>query len=248
MAGIQFFYTFEPHFNSTTDNVTEHIKFDVLEFHLEEGLNRPFTLDIELISSDANIDFDALIDKPAAFTIWQGDTPVRRIHGLISDITLGKSGHRYTRYRVLVEPSLSRTRIVSDWRIFQQTPANDILSAVLKANRIDNFEVNTQQKHIAREYCIQPGVLDFDFIQRLIAEEGFVYRIDAQDSAHRLLLTDTIQTFGSVQHNRNGTPATQKDGEGNRCRIGTQQPEQPTFSRNAPLSAVFLDSGLYLPA
>ncbi|MGL4668106.1 MAG: contractile injection system protein, VgrG/Pvc8 family, partial [Saezia sp.] len=153
------------------DNSSLPIQLDVLSFTLEEGLNRPFVLDVELVSFDSAIDFNAIIDKPALLTIYQGGVKVRLIQGLVSDFEQGKTGHRRTFYRARIEPSLARLSLTSDWRIFQQTPANDILSSVLKANRIDNFEINSQQEHVAREYLVQPGVLDSDFIDRLAAQE-----------------------------------------------------------------------------
>ena len=196
-SSIKFSYIFEVSHNDSEDN-TSPIQLDVLSFTLEENLNTPFLLEVELVSFDPAIDFNAVIDKPVLFTIYQSGVPVRHVHGLISDFEQGVSGHRRTHYRAVVEPSLSRTRLSSDWRIFQQTPVQDILSSVFKANRIDNFEINAQLEHAAREYSVQPGTLDFDFIQFLGAEEGFVYRIDSTENTHRLLLTDIIQTFGAM--------------------------------------------------
>ncbi|MGL4668293.1 MAG: contractile injection system protein, VgrG/Pvc8 family, partial [Saezia sp.] len=113
------------------ENNTLPIQLDVLSFTLEEGLNRPFVLDVELVSFDPAIDFASVIDKPALLTIYQGGVKVRLIQGLVSDFEQGKSGHRRTHYRAIVEPSLARLNLTSDWRIFQQTPANEILSSVL---------------------------------------------------------------------------------------------------------------------
>ena len=195
MAQTDLRFTFEV----TQDNEenSSPIQLDVISFELEEALNETFCLELELSSFNDSLPFDQILDNPALFTIHQGGVPVRYIHGLVSHFEQGKTGARRTRYRAVVEPSLARLGLVSDWRIFQQTPVQEILSAVFKANRIDNFEINAQLEHVAREYCVQPGVLDFDFIQYLAAEEGFVYRIDSTQNNHRLLLTDIVQTFGA---------------------------------------------------
>ena len=209
MAQTDIRFTFEVFPASAQDD--EEVlppQLDVLSFELQEALNTPFKLELELSSFDSAINFDAIIDKPALFTIYQGGIPVRYIHGLISHFEQGKTGARRTRYRALVEPSLARLNLTSDWRIFQQTPVQDILSCVLKANRIDNFEINSQLEHIAREYVLQPGVLDAQFLDRIAAQEGYVYRIASSADTHRLIFTDRVQTFGSVQTNLDGTPAT----------------------------------------
>ena len=97
-------YTFEP---------SGGADFEVIEFTLDEGLSKPFTLMLQLASFDAELDFGTLLDKPALLTIWRGDTPVRYVHGLISSLTQGDTGFRRTRYSAVIEPALARTRLCS---------------------------------------------------------------------------------------------------------------------------------------
>ncbi|MGE8348824.1 contractile injection system protein, VgrG/Pvc8 family, partial [Pseudomonas helleri] len=66
-------------FSSTAD-----IAFEVVSFELSEGISELFCLNVELISESANADFATLLDKPATLTLFQGDQPVRYVHGLIS--------------------------------------------------------------------------------------------------------------------------------------------------------------------
>jgi len=193
---------------------TSPIQLDVLSFRMEEGLNAPYVLDVELVSFDSAIDFDAVIDQPATLTIYQSDVAVRHVHGLVSHFEQGKTGHRRTHYRAIVEPSLARLNLTSDWRVFQQQNASDVISSVLKANQIDNFEINSNLEHVIREYLVQNGVLDSLFIDRLAAQEGYVYRIGSSEGSHRLLFTDVIQTLGSITKNRDGRESTSKDPEG----------------------------------
>ena len=217
MAQSEIRFTFELAQTGEEESASENpspLQLDVISFELREALNTPFQLELELSSFDSSIDFSKVIDKPAVFTIHQGGVPIRYIHGLVSHFEQAKTGARRTRYRALILPSLSRANLCSDWRVFQAQPAQDILSAVLKANRIDNFEINTQMEHIPREYVLQPGVLDLAFINRIAAQEAYVYRVASSADTHRLLFTDRVQTFGSIQTNRDGTPATAKGEQG----------------------------------
>ncbi|RUS67396.1 Actin cross-linking toxin VgrG1 [Saezia sanguinis] len=190
-------FSFEAGKNNEESETTP-ITFDVVEFKLEEALNEPFVLEIELLSSDANINFDKLLDQPALFTIWQGGTAVRYVRGLISNFSQRETGFRRTRYHAVVEPMLSRTRLYSDWEIFQQQSVPEIVGKVLKADRVDNYILNAQQPHLSREFCVQADETDLQFIQRLLAEESFVYRFEHGEQNHQLLITDVIQTFGSL--------------------------------------------------
>lgn len=190
-------FSFEPACNNS-DDAQEHVAFDVVEFKLTEALNEPFVLEVELLSSDADVDFSKLLDQPTLFTIWQGQTAVRHVHGLISDFVQKDTGFRRTRYQAVVEPVLARTRLYSDWEIFQQQSVPEIVGEVLRADHVDNYSLNAQQPHLQREFCMQADETDFQFIQRLLAEEAFVYRFEHSEQNHQLLITDVIQTFGAL--------------------------------------------------
>ncbi|CAK7053855.1 MAG: Actin cross-linking toxin VgrG1 [Bacteroides rodentium] len=184
--------------NEDEDDEVTPIAFDVVEFKLTEALNEPFVLEVGLLSTDADIDFSKLLDQPVLFTIWQGGTAVRHVHGLVSKFWQEDTGFRRTRYRAVVEPQLARTRLYSDWRIYQQKAVPEIISEVFKADNVINYDLQQQQTHLTREYCVQTDETDFAYIQRLLAEEGFVYRFAHSEQGHQLILTDIIQTFGSL--------------------------------------------------
>lgn len=197
MAQTDLRFTFEPACNASDDEST-HVAFDVLEFQLTESLNTSFVLEIDLLSHDAEIDFGKLLDQGALLTIWNGTTPVRRVHGLVSHFAQQDTGFRRTRYHAIIEPALSRENLNSDWRIFQQKTVPEILSEVFKAGKLVNFEIQQQRIHLQREYCVQADETTLQFIQRQIAEEGFVYRFAHTEQGHQLILTDVIQTFGAI--------------------------------------------------
>lgn len=189
MAQTDLHFSFEP---------ASGVAFDVIEFHLVEALNEPYQLEVELISSDPAVDFGKLLDQPALFTIWRGAVPVRRVHGIVSDFSQSNTGFRRTRYHAVMEPQLARTQLCSDWRIFQQQSIPEILAWVFKENRLTDYGVYQQQTHLQREYCVQADETDFDFIQRLVAEEGFVYGFRHSEQGHQMVLTDVIQTLGAI--------------------------------------------------
>ena len=211
MPLIKQHFSFEVTGKTSEHNTTCPLAFDVLEFELEESLNECFRLHVDLTSFDPALDFSLIIDQPATFTIWQDGVAVRHVHGLISDFYQGKTGFHRTRYVAVVEPRLARLGLVSDWRIFQQKTTVDILSAVLDANHIQHFSINAQHQHLAREYCVQPGVTDFHFLQRLAAEEGFVYRFAMDADQHQLVFTDAITSFGALGAKRSNTQDQQGD-------------------------------------
>ncbi|MEN4923167.1 contractile injection system protein, VgrG/Pvc8 family, partial [Achromobacter spanius] len=70
------------------------VDFDVVEFTLDEALSDTFLLRVELSSFDPSVDFGALLDQPALFTIWRGEEPVRHVHGIVTGFEQGDTGFR----------------------------------------------------------------------------------------------------------------------------------------------------------
>ncbi|WP_439254567.1 type VI secretion system Vgr family protein [Pseudomonas monteilii] len=173
-------------------------EFEVVSFELDEAISTPFQLHLELISFEDDVDFGQLLDKPVLFTIWRGERPLRYVHGLVSTFSQGETGFHRTRYRALVEPVLARAGLRSNWRIFQQKTVPQILQIMLERQGITGYTLKSIDKHEVREFCVQAGETDLDFIARLAAEEGFVYRFEHTVKGHTLIITDRLLALGQI--------------------------------------------------
>lgn len=173
-------------------------QFEVVSFTLNEGISQPFSLELELISYQDDVDFGQLLDQPVLFTLWDGERPVRYVHGLVSRFSQAESGFHRTYYHALVEPQLARANLRSNWRIFQHKSVAQILELMLKRQGINQFELRASMDHQPREFCVQAGETDLDFIARLAAEEGFVYRFEHSAKRHNLIITDRLQSLGMI--------------------------------------------------
>ncbi|XQP61232.1 type VI secretion system Vgr family protein [Pseudomonas fluorescens] len=172
--------------------------FEVVSFTLEEGLSEPFKLTLELASFDAAIDFNRMLDLAGLFTIWRGETPVRYVHGLVSLFQQGDTGFRRTRYTAVVEPTLKRFDLRSNWRIFQSQTVPDIITSMLAEQKLTDIRSEICFEHQPREYCVQAGETDLDFIARLAAEEGLLYTFEHRADGHTLVLTDRVGGLGTI--------------------------------------------------
>ncbi len=173
-------------------------EFEVVAFTLDEGLCETYTLALDLASFDAAIDFGQVLDQPAHFTLWQGSRPVRHVWGLVSAFEQGDTGFRRTRYRAVVEPRLARLGLASDWRIFQQRSVPQILQALLSEHGIEHYEQQLTEDHLPREYCVQAGDTDLDFLLRLAGEEGLFHRFVHDERGVQLIHGDRLYTHGLI--------------------------------------------------
>lgn len=173
--------------------------FEVIEFHLEEALSEPFRLEVDLASANPAVNFTDVLDKPALFTLHQNGRAVRHVHGLVSSFEQLDTGFRRTRYRAIVEPTLARAGLRSDWRIFQQQSVPKIIEQILKKQRITHYEMIVTEEHLPREYCVQAGETDERFLARLAAEEGFFYAFEHNEQEHKLIYCDRSYVYLALE-------------------------------------------------
>jgi len=173
--------------------------FEVNAFTFEEALSEPYRLCVQLSSLDAAANAGALLDQPALFTIWRGGQPIRHIHGIVSECERADTGCRRTCYRAVMAPSLVRAARCSGWRVYQYLTAPEIMADVVQRLGIADYEQHTAADHPRRAYCVQAGDTDLQFLNRLAAEEGYLYRFDHTERSHRLIHADRIRGLGEIQ-------------------------------------------------
>ncbi|WED79907.1 type VI secretion system tip protein TssI/VgrG [Aeromonas media] len=164
--------------------------FVVAEFALDEGLNRPFNLRLELASAQPDIDFGAVLDQPCELLVWYNGELQRRVCGVVSDFAQGDSGFRRTRYQLLAQPALWRLSLRQNSRIFQAQKLDEILSILLQEHGITDYAFALKNEHVQREYCVQYRETDLDFVNRLAAEEGMFYFHEFEAGKHRIVFAD----------------------------------------------------------
>ncbi|SJJ75778.1 Rhs element protein [Shigella sonnei] len=83
----------------------------------------------------------------------------------------------------------------ANFRIFQNEDIESILATILKENGVTEWSPLFSEPHPSREFCVQYGETDYDFLCRMAAEEGiFFYEEHAQKSTDQsLVLCDTVR-------------------------------------------------------
>ncbi|GBO47010.1 hypothetical protein PEC730217_24050 [Pectobacterium carotovorum subsp. carotovorum] len=164
--------------------------FAVVDFRLDEGLNRPFSLSLSLASALPDVDFGAVLDQPCELMIWYEGELKRRVSGIISGFTQGDTGFRRTRYQAEVRPALWRLGLRTNARIFQAQKPEAIISTLLEEASITDYAFALRNEHAVREYCVQYRESDLAFITRLAAEEGMYFFHEYEEGKHRVVFAD----------------------------------------------------------
>ncbi|HAY0120141.1 TPA: type VI secretion system tip protein VgrG, partial [Escherichia coli] len=170
--------------------------FAVVSFHLNQSLSSLFSLDLSLVSQQfLSLEFQQILDKMAYLTIWQGDDVQRRVKGMVTWFELGENDKNQMLYSMKVCPPLWRTGLRQNFRIFQNEDIESILGTILQENGVTEWSPLFSEPHPSREFCVQYGETDYDFLCRMAAEEGiFFYEEHAQKSTDQsLVLCDTVR-------------------------------------------------------
>ncbi|WP_097326444.1 type VI secretion system tip protein TssI/VgrG [Escherichia coli] len=168
--------------------------FAVTRFHLSQSYFSLFTLEINTVSERTPLKASTLLEQTAQLTIWQGSTPLRYVTGLIAGFERGEYDGRKTSYSLTVRPPLWRSSLRQNFRHFQQQDIQSIIQRLLDDNRVGDTAYLFDEMHPAREFCVQYGETDYEFLCRLIAEEGiFFYEEHAQKgSRQKLVFCDRV--------------------------------------------------------
>jgi type VI secretion system secreted protein VgrG len=149
-----------------------------------------------MMAQSRDVSFDALIGQPATVSLSVGSL-VRTFNGIIGefeqDDTPFKPVDMWTVYRAKLYPKLWLLTFSGQCRIFQNKTSLQIITSVLDENQIVYSNQVTTRGMDTREFCVQYNETNFNFISRLMEEEGIFYFFQQNQGSHTLVLGDSAQ-------------------------------------------------------
>lgn len=175
-------------------NLSTALGTDVLfltSFSGTEEMSKLFSYQLELISDNANIMPQELVGTPVSWSIQVKEGERRHWHGYVKQLVRGDVNEDQRRdYRIEVVPWFWFLSQTSDCKIFQEMTVPDIIEEVFSDYGFAEFETDFQATHKDWEYCVQYRETDFNFVSRLMEQEGITYYFKHEDGKHTLVLTD----------------------------------------------------------
>ncbi len=173
------------------------IGFQVRGFDLRDAMSELGVLQVDLmLASDVELPVESVIGKPVMFA-WACGTEQERAyryyHGIVSELSETGGDFGATFYRAVVVPRAWRLTLKTRCRIFQKKSVPEIIKQVLQENNLlDGQDVQFQLSgtYDPRTYCVQYRESDFNFISRLMEEEGISYYFDHTEVKEVLNIVD----------------------------------------------------------
>ncbi len=161
-----------------------------------ECISMPFSYELDLLSENHSIPFDAIIGKNVTVSLALADGEAHYFNGLISRFAQGRGGGeeggdpRFSHYRATMVPSLWLLTRTADSRIFQKLSVPDIVEKIFGEKSLSDYELQLDGSYDKREYCVQYRETDFNFISRLLEEEGIYYFFKQENGKHTMVIAD----------------------------------------------------------
>lgn len=156
-----------------------------------EELGRLFRLELELLSENHEIKFDEIVGQNATVRLSLPEGKTRYWNGFVIRFAQLPSQGEVARYQATLAPWLWFLTRTSDCRIFQEMTAPDIIQQVFRDHQFTDFKVSLSESYRTRDYCTQYRETDFDFVSRLMEEEGIYYFFEHENGKHTLVLADS---------------------------------------------------------
>ncbi len=173
-------------------------------FHLQqmtgtEGISQLFRFELTLAAA-AEVPFAKVVGKKATLTMKRpGDDDgvfTRRVHGIVGRfqrLERARDG-KGCLYRVMLVPEVAPLLQRTDSRIFQDKHMEQVVDEVLSLKKLGyatekNHLFSRRQPPPARDYCVQYQESDWQFVERLLDEEGYYYFFNHEKSGAALVMT-----------------------------------------------------------
>ncbi|SAK77955.1 Rhs element Vgr protein [Caballeronia temeraria] len=176
----------------------------ILGVRASAELGRMPRIELTLVSKRADLDFGRILGKRVSVSLNVPKAKPRVFGGYVVGFRQTGMRGRLHVYEAAVRPWLWLLARRSNCRIFQNKTVEEIVKAVFADPVYKGLEFGeikwkaSTRAHPPREYCVQYRESDFNFVSRLLEDEGIYYWFQDKDGKESLILTDTLATHESV--------------------------------------------------
>ncbi len=168
---------------------------DVLLFKSMNGterLSRLFQYNIALVSKEQGINFAEIVGQKMTVRLELPDDKTRYFNGYVSRFVQTRAEGDLAEYQATIVPWLWLLTRTADCRIFQKKTVPEIIKKVFEDAGFAVLGDSLSGDYRTWEYCVQYRETDFNFVSRLMEQEGIYYFFEHADGKHTLVLADSL--------------------------------------------------------
>ena len=155
------------------------------------GLSVLEEIELDLLSEKPDLSAEKVLGQPMGVELTRADGSKRHFNGICMRFGIAPPVGRHFGYRASVRPWLWYLTRTADCRIFQDMSVPQIVEKVFSDHgSIANFQFKLDRSYRTRVYCVQYRETDFNFVARLLEDEGIYWYFEHSAGAHKLVLVD----------------------------------------------------------
>ncbi|TVP60216.1 MAG: type VI secretion system tip protein VgrG [Halomonadaceae bacterium] len=167
---------------------------------VSEGMSQLYEIRLSFLANERLTDMQGQIGEEITLSLTlnqQANAEERFFHGHI--LTIGERGKPLhnsegQRYDVIIVPRAWSATHRSNCRIFQDQTALAIIETVLEEHQV-SLESQINSSLFNYGYCVQYNETDWQFVCRLLAQEGLSFFFRHEQGAHHMVVTDNIKAY-----------------------------------------------------
>lgn len=162
----------------------------------EESLSRLFAFELDLLAENSkapSVKAEKIIGKNVTVSLQLAGGSKRFFNGIVSRFSQGAVDDRFTHYSATLVPWIWRLTLWSDCRVFQSKNVQDIVKQVFSDADYSDFRFALTKAYTPMDYCVQYRETHFNFISRLLEQDGIYYYFEHKDSSHTVVFSDAPQ-------------------------------------------------------
>ncbi len=162
---------------------------------ITEKMGELTEIQVEMLSPDKTIKLEELLGKILTIHMAAAEGEERKFTGTIVRVERLALRDGFVHLLADLRPWFWMLQQTTNSRIFQNMTVDKIIEDVFKGHGFSDFQKKLSGTYEQREYCVQYRETDFDFVSRLMQEEGIYYFFDyakANNKYETLVLCDGL--------------------------------------------------------
>ena len=164
-----------------------------------ESLGHLSEFELSLLSTRNDIPFDKMLSANVTVKVAVATGGPRYFNGFVTRFAQTGTHGSYHMYQASVRPWLWYLTRTSNSRIFQKKKVPDILQEIFGEHSVADFKSELSGTYREWEYCVQYRETDFNFVSRLMEQEGIYYYFKHTEGRHTLILGDAYTAHSTYE-------------------------------------------------
>lgn len=155
-----------------------------------ENLSDPFEFELVITSPLGELDLGPHIGERVGVSVFEDEDEVRYFNGYLTEAAYLRETPDGFYYNLSLRPFLYFMDTASGFAIYQEKSVLDILKDVFARVGFTDVEYLAADSYEPYEYCVQYAESDFNFISRLMEQEGLYYFFRHHEDRHEMVICD----------------------------------------------------------